>query len=1019
MYSQTLMFKNDLNIQFNPNSNLLNIGLDSIEYITNSTISTGPTMSTSSQSSSTSTTSTTSNTPTVKTVAKVTPFSSGFNLFNFMKKKETTPAASAPQTQTHQGQQPQQIDQKLKQQKTDLKTIAQYIKSFESIVIKSLRQYTLTTSVNLQTKILELLTHLIFLKVDYCLLDSDKVFIDYVLKQFEYLEQKRVDEPNDEIENGANLLAKSYSVDLYEHFDTESSVADPLNPFDLDTMLNKLYSTLENSSSSPITSILSLRQQEHQRTHVLIPKLFDFLILLSHEKKPSPPSPNRTPMARNSGLLSIPEIMQLCDNLIASENSPHTHAIPALTPLVMDLFLNRTNEDSRELDMQHDVIMMTMLRLIQYPSVWPLLTIAGLKYKRDSEEKWKKASRQICDSLFDAMRSQNANLKLKFFEYNGNELRAVRRYSPSYITNIESLKHLFQLFNSLAPQVFRPIDFILLSLFETLKPLFKQNKLVSYFDLNNYLCLLMTHIYLLLTNSNEDQILIRLHHLTPQIVQSYKDAEIIMSTRQKSSRKNSLEETVDDLGPISDNGSSYFLDSDEIDFDVTDSALFLSKFLLKILEISFQIIKDQIKFNGNSYFSAQNLASTSTAAFLRDSELNLLRDSNIVQHLIANKLLFLLYIINSGNYLKLANAITNLVVSSTNKPKDNVEKEDFDFNSANFLFDTNKFILFKLSKVNAYLSSMWQYFLVLCNYQDQEYWLSCLETTNQESDSEIENGIYSNSCQDFLDLSANSSANNSLNPSLQDQDQMSTISSAKLLRSKIRSQNNYQIAKKSLKDNNSSEKNTILFYRHLKYPSLNEQLFKYLSLTIYCDNITTRNQLDNTTALTMVIINNIADLFELSSHESTVLDLFSTIHRNASASSLFIHSINLNWSNILAKKKIYLLHSCLKSLEGVHLASSGHLLNLLIEKFFSLPYLSLVRYADHIACQRVEMMQSLTPNELATQLSEQHLKILDSFFNEQFKYSYRHQRLISLLEQLKKVITNFSQGNSFLGFFLT
>ena len=35
-----------------------------------------------------------------------------------------------------------------RQQKNDLKTIGQYIKSFEPIVIRSLRQYTLTTSVN-------------------------------------------------------------------------------------------------------------------------------------------------------------------------------------------------------------------------------------------------------------------------------------------------------------------------------------------------------------------------------------------------------------------------------------------------------------------------------------------------------------------------------------------------------------------------------------------------------------------------------------------------------------------------------------------------------------------------------------------------------------------------------------------------------------------------------------------------------------------------------------------------------
>lgn len=171
-------------------------------------------------------------------------------------------------------------------------------------------------------------------------------------------------------------------------------------------------------------------------------------------------------------------------------------------------------------------------------------------------------------------------------------------------------------------------------------------------------------------------------------------------------------------------------------------------------------------------------------------------------------------------------------------------------------------------------------------------------------------------------------------------------------------------------------------------------------MAVYCENIATRNQLNNTIGLTMLIINNLSELFELASNESIVLDLFSTIHRNASASSLFIHSISMNWrsisggsvsassstsSKVASSKRLYVLHACLKSLEGVHLSSSGHLLNLLIDKYFRLPYLSLVRYADHIACQRVEMIQSLSLAELSNQFTEQHLKQLDKFFTPSFR----------------------------------
>jgi hypothetical protein len=164
---------------------------------------------------------------------------------------------------------------------------------------------------------------------------------------------------------------------------------------------------------------------------------------------------------------------------------------------------------------------------------------------------------------------------------------------------------------------------------------------------------------------------------------------------------------------------------------------------------------------------------------------------------------------------------------------------------------------------------------------------------------------------------------------------------------------------------------------------------------------------DNTTGLTMLIINNLVEIFELAAaSEPSALALLATIHRNASASALFIHSVSSSWPQVCARKRLYLLHACLKSLEGVHFSASGMLLNLLVDKFFHLPYLSLVRYADHIACQRVEMLQSLGGgDELHTQLTEHNITMLNKFFAEQFTYSYRHKRLIALLDQLRRTAT--------------
>ena len=307
-------------------------------------------------------------------------------------------------------------------------------------------------------------------------------------------------------------------------------------------------------------------------------------------------------------------------------------------------------------------------------------------------------------------------------------------------------------------------------------------------------------------------------------------------------------------------------------------------------------------------------------------------------------------------------------------------------------------MLEKHSKLNPYFAAMWQYFLISCNYQDSDYWLSSFQISNNKSVSK------SNYKQNSSNMS---SASNSLNHQQVNKKQALRTPSSRSTRLKLK-----------LKKLDSSISDFLLRnasdYHHHRSPTLNETLFKYLSLTIYCDYLTSGNQLvDKTTGLTMLIINNLVELFELLTSEASVLDLFGIIHRNASASSLFIHSINSNWSAIAAKKKLHLLHACLKSLEGVHLSTSGQLLNLLIDKYFHLPYLSLVRYADHIACQRVEMLQSLSTDELlGQQLTEHNIQLLNNFFTEQFNFSYRHKRLISLLDQLRRRTINNESVNT-------
>ena len=60
------------------------------------------------------------------------------------------------------------------------------------MVIRALKHYTLTSDVAQQGQVLRLLVQLVQLRVNYCLLDSDKIFIGYVLKQLEMVEEGQI-----------------------------------------------------------------------------------------------------------------------------------------------------------------------------------------------------------------------------------------------------------------------------------------------------------------------------------------------------------------------------------------------------------------------------------------------------------------------------------------------------------------------------------------------------------------------------------------------------------------------------------------------------------------------------------------------------------------------------------------------------------------------------------------------------------------------------------------------------------
>jgi len=144
-------------------------------------------------------------------------------------------------------------------------SIKDYIGYFEPLVVLALRQFSYTSSLLLQQRVLFLLVQLLHLKVRYELLDCNHSFLDSVLK---------------------------------------------------------LVSLMESES---------VRGGEK-----LVPHLFQFLVLLANDQ---------------SKLITVPHVMQKCDGVMASGHNVDTFAIPALQPLVLNLFV-RPIRETEDLEIQ-------------------------------------------------------------------------------------------------------------------------------------------------------------------------------------------------------------------------------------------------------------------------------------------------------------------------------------------------------------------------------------------------------------------------------------------------------------------------------------------------------------------------------------------------------------------------------------------------------------------------------------------------------------------------------------------
>ncbi|KAF7469065.1 hypothetical protein GHT09_019711 [Marmota monax] len=289
--------------------------------------------------------------------------------------------------------------------RADKNAIHNHIRLFEPLVIKALKQYTTTTSVQLQRQVLDLLAQLVQLRVNYCLLDSDQVFIGFVLKQFEYIE------------------------------------------------------------------VGQFRESE-----AIIPNIFFFLVLLSYERYHS------------KQIIGIPKIIQLCDGIMASGRKAVTHAIPALQPIVHDLFVLRgTNkaDAGKELETQKEVVVSMLLRLIHYHQVLEMFILVLQQCHKENEDKWKRLSRQVADIILPMLAKQQM-----------------------HIDSHEALGVLNTVFEILAPSSLRPVDMLLRSMFVT------PSTMAAVSTVQLWISGILAILRVLISQSTEDIVLSRIQELS-------------------------------------------------------------------------------------------------------------------------------------------------------------------------------------------------------------------------------------------------------------------------------------------------------------------------------------------------------------------------------------------------------------------------------------------------------------------------------------------------------------------------
>ncbi|CAH8435652.1 unnamed protein product [Schistosoma turkestanicum] len=242
-----------------------------------------------------------------------------------------------------------------------------FFKRLEHIVLCGMENYKWTNCYSLQTSILDLLIHLIYLRMNYCQLDIQQKFLNTVLshcenlaseiQRLETISMMNVGPSNNQFNKGNQQL------NLNKKFSSKSSISST--------------STFREYCDSDLFlfPMVNLREptivQQHQR---LVNALFRFLVTLTYQYRVIPPSLTSVPSTSthtqskhldsgnsensttsvasttasvtsdnddtvDSRLVELSQVVHLAESLAAETHDPGSVVFTAMIPVIVDLFV--------------------------------------------------------------------------------------------------------------------------------------------------------------------------------------------------------------------------------------------------------------------------------------------------------------------------------------------------------------------------------------------------------------------------------------------------------------------------------------------------------------------------------------------------------------------------------------------------------------------------------------------------------------------------------------------------------